>query len=81
MNENYHKWDELAPRGMLLIGFGVSLIGHAIFQRIKSKGFLWWSITGLVGLIVLNSGIALFGEAMKHRTLYEVEVQKLREEE
>lgn len=79
MNEHYEKWDELAPRGLVLIGFGMSIIGQAIAAKIKQKGFLSWFFLGTVGLVIFNSGIALFGEAVKHRTLYEIEVQRLRE--
>lgn len=79
MNEHYEKWDELAPRGLMLIGLGVSIIGQAIAAKIKEKGFLRWFLLGTLGLVIFNSGIALFGEAVKHRTLYEIEVQRLRE--
>ena len=80
MNENYEKWDELAPRGLLIVGLGMSLIGDAIISKAKSKGFLRWFIMGLLGLIALNTGISIFGEAVKHRTLYELDVKSLREE-
>jgi len=80
MNENYEKWDELAPRGLLIIGFGVSLIGDAIVSKSKGRGFLRWFIIGSLGLIAFNAGIAIFGEAVKHRTLYELDVKTLREE-
>lgn len=80
MNENYEKWDELAPRGLLIIGFGVSLIGDAIVSKSKERGFLRWFIIGSLGLIAFNAGISIFGEAVKHRTLYELDVKTLREE-
>ncbi len=79
MNENYEKWDELAPRGLLIIGLGISLIGQAIVIKAKGKGFLGWFIMGMLGLIAFNGGVSIFGEAVKHRTLYEIEVKNLRE--
>ena len=79
MNEHYEKWDELAPRGLALIGFGVSVLGEAIAAKGNKKGFLRWFLSGLVGLVALNAGVSIFGEAVKHRTLYEIDVQKLRE--
>jgi len=33
MNENYEKWDELAPRGLVLIGFGICLTGEGIIAK------------------------------------------------
>lgn len=81
MNVHYEKWDELAPRGLLLTGLGISIIGEAIAAKVKQKGFLRWFALGIIGLIVFNSGLALFGEAVKHRTLYEIEVQRLREKQ
>lgn len=80
MNENYEKWDELAPRGLLIIGLGMSLLGDAIVAKAKSKGFLRWFLMGTLGLMALNAGISIFGEAVKHRTLYELDVKSLREE-
>lgn len=79
MNKHYQKWDEYAPRGLLLIGFGLSVTGTAIQARANKKGFLNWFIRGLIGLATVNAGIAIFGEAVKERTLYELDVKQLRE--
>lgn len=79
MNEHYQKWDEMAPRGMLSIGFGLTMIGQAVLQRSRGRGFLVWFITGTIGLVAFNAGLAFFGEAIKHRTLYDLEVQKMQE--
>jgi hypothetical protein len=79
MNEHYQKWDELAPRGLLLIGLGISITGQAIIAKAKGRGFFKWFLKGLLGLILINSGVAVFGESVKHRVLYELDIQKLRE--
>jgi hypothetical protein len=76
MNEHYEKWDTLAPRGLALIGFGLSITGQAIAAKSRGRGFLVWFIMGTLGLIVVNSGVALFGEAVKNRALYEMKIQK-----
>ena len=81
MNEHYQKWDEMAPRGMLTIGFGLTMLGEAIRSRGKGRGFLIWFIKGTIALIAINAGIAMFGESVKHRTLYELEVKKMQEEQ
>jgi hypothetical protein len=80
MNEHYSKWDELAPRGLLLIGLGLSIVGEAIEAKGRGVSFLNWFIKGLVGMIALNSGVALFGEAVKNRTLYEIDIENLRKD-
>jgi hypothetical protein len=76
VNEYYEKWDELAPRGLALIGFGLSLTGQAITMKTRSKPFWRWFILGTIGLVVVNTGISLFGEAVKNRALYEVELKQ-----
>ncbi|MDZ4671297.1 MAG: hypothetical protein SH821_10545 [Phototrophicales bacterium] len=79
MNEHYEKWDELAPRGLILIGLGISVTGEAISAKSRKKGFLRWFLVGAIGLICLNAGIAIFGEAVKERTLYELDLKAVRE--
>jgi hypothetical protein len=74
MNEHYQKWDELAPRGLTLIGLGLSIVGMAIINKSKGKS---WFIGGTVGLIIVNAGVAIFGEAVKHRTLYEMQLEQI----
>ncbi len=76
MHEHYQQWSELAPRGLVLIGAGVSIVGSAIQMRTQRKGFLRWFMRGLVGLVVLNAGVSVFAEAVKHRTLYELKADE-----
>jgi hypothetical protein len=76
MYKHYQEWNELAPRGLLLIGFGASLLGEAIIWKGKKRSFWLWFPLGTLALIVFNSGIALFGEAVKHRALYEMKLSQ-----
>jgi hypothetical protein len=71
MDQHYQQWSEMAPRGLLLIGAGASIVAHAASLRTKEKPFVIWLLLGVFGLIILNSGVAVFGEAVKHRALYE----------
>jgi hypothetical protein len=71
MDQHYQEWSESAPRGLLLVGLGVSLVGQATVLKANKKSTLAWVLLGTLGLIVLNAGIAIFGEAVKHRALYE----------
>ena len=65
-------WRLLAPLGLTLIGFGVSVVGYAVERRILDAPLLSWVFWGTLGLVLLNSGVACFGEAVKHRVLYEL---------
>ena len=71
MDQHYQQWSENAPRGLLLIGAGATIIAHASTLKMRRRPGIVWIFFGLVGLIALNSGVSLFGEAVKHRTLYE----------
>jgi hypothetical protein len=79
MLENlYDKWNKLAPFGLLIIGFGLSITGDAMISKAKGRG---WFLKGTLGLIVFNAGIAVFGEAIKTRSLYEAELNRLKKRE
>jgi hypothetical protein len=47
----------------------VSLVGQATL--LKGRGERGWVALGTLGLCTLNAGVAIFGEAVKHRALYE----------
>ncbi|MEL6309218.1 MAG: hypothetical protein AAFV98_07795 [Chloroflexota bacterium] len=78
LNEQYEKWNLMAPVGLAVLGLGLSLTGDAIASKSKGNGWFW---KGTLGLIVFNAGIAIFGEAIKARALYEWELNKLRQED
>ena len=65
-------WKVLAPLGLALIGFGVSVTAHAVELRIAGAALGTWFGWGTVGLIILNSGVAVFGEAVTRRVLAEL---------
>lgn len=72
MDENYQEWETLAPRGLAMIGFGLSVTGEAISAKVKGKPFWRWFLVGTVGLCLVNWGISIFGEAVKRRALYDL---------
>ena len=61
-----------APLGLALIGFGVSVTAHAAELRVAKAPFWTWFWRGTVGLVILNSGVAFFGEAVKRQVLDEL---------
>ena len=71
MDQHYQEWSQNAPRGLLLIGAGVSVIGQAVVLKARRKPSIQWIVLGTLGLIVFNAGVSIFGESIKHRALYE----------
>ncbi len=69
--EHYQKWKSLAPLGLVAVGFGASLIGQSTILKSKGRSTWKWVALGTVSLAVLNAGLCLFGDAVKHRALYE----------
>lgn len=76
MNAYYEKWDQLSVPGLLLMGLGLSVTGQGIAAKASGKSFLRWFVMGTLGLIIFNSGVALFGESVKNRALYESELMR-----
>ena len=54
----------LAALGLLFVGMGLSFLGYAIEIKIKGASTLKWVLWGTVALVVTNTGLAFFGEAI-----------------
>ena len=71
-NTHYTKWRWQAPLGLLAVGTGASMLGHATLKKADPDESAWaWIAAGTGSLIVLNAGLCLFGDAIKHRMHYE----------
>ena len=69
---HYRQWRWQAPLGLLAVGTGASMLGHATLKKADPDTTPWsWMIAGTSSLIVLNAGLCLFGDAVKHRMHYE----------
>jgi hypothetical protein len=77
MSEHFEKWGQYAVLGLILLGGGLALTLHAAEAKADKQGFWAWFIKGTLGLSLFNSGVALFGEAVKHRALYDAEHERL----
>lgn len=55
------KWLISSITGLMLLGFGLSLLGEAIIFKINNNTN--WFYTGSIALIVFNSGICIVAEA------------------
>jgi len=69
---HYRAWKRLAPLGLLGVGLGASLLGHATLKKLRSPRSWSWVVAGTISLVVLNAGLSMFGDSVKHRTLYEI---------
>ena len=56
------KWWIYSISGLLLLGFGLSLLGEASIYKFQDD--FNWFYWGTAALVVFNSGIALVGEAI-----------------
>lgn len=70
--DHYTAWKRLAPLGLLAVGTGASVIGDAIIRKARREPAARWVVLGTAGLVVFNAGLCLFGDSVKHRTLYEL---------
>jgi hypothetical protein len=69
---HHQKWRYFSPLGLATIGLGASLLGHSIELKTTGAPLATWFWWGTLSLIVLNSGVALFGEAVKARGIFEM---------
>lgn len=74
---HFKYWLIKAPLGLSMIGFGTCLIAEAALLKYDGAATKNWFLAGLIALIVLNAGVSLVGDAVKHRVHFE----RLREEE
>lgn len=59
------RWLAFSIGGLVLIGLGVSLVGEAIIR--KGAGETWFPL-GTLALVVLNSGVSVFGQGVVYRS-------------
>ena len=55
------KWLTYSIIGLLLFGFGLSLLGEAILLKNNNEPFFWF---GTLAVVVINSGLCFFGNAI-----------------
>lgn len=69
--KHYNRWLVQAPLGLVLIGFGVSLVAEAAMVKYDGANTWSWVSYGTIALVVLNSGLCVFGDSILHRVRYE----------
>jgi hypothetical protein len=67
------KWQFFAAVGLLLFGFGISVVSSAAMLKADvTVTFARWFVMGLYGLILTNLGLVSFGQAIRFRVLMDV---------
>ncbi len=61
------KWLLLAPLGLTLVGMGLSFVAEAAALKQSGASTINWVLAGTGALVVFNSGLCLFGEAIISR--------------
>ena len=61
------KWLLFAVAGLLLIGAGLSMSIDAAILRYNQLDTIYWMMYGTFGLVIFNSGICLFGQAVIYK--------------
>ena len=66
------KWLLFAPLGLATIGAGASMVHWAGSLKDKGRPTSIWVAAGTAALVVLNSGLSLFGRGVAESVLYQV---------
>lgn len=67
MNKLKRSWLIFSASGLATVGFGLSLMGEALILKYEQAGFTKWFWMGTLALVVINTGMALFGKAVTLR--------------
>lgn len=70
------RWLIRAPLGLVLIGFGACLIAEAAMKKFAAAATMEWVIWGTLALVIFNSGVSVFGDAVLQRARYERALEK-----
>ena len=72
MIRHFNTWLWEALLGLLLVGFGLSLLGHAVIVKARGTEARQWFLIGTLALVSVGAGLSIFGDAVKHRVLYDL---------
>ncbi|MFN8347972.1 MAG: hypothetical protein U0X91_23405 [Spirosomataceae bacterium] len=61
----------LAPFSLVLIGYGLCVFSEAGHLKHTGASFRQWFLMGTYSLIVINAGLAFFGQAIIFRVQYQ----------
>lgn len=61
------KWLIYAVSGILLMGFGLSVLGSSSHAKFEGEPFFYWFLMGTGGLVLFFSGLSIFGQAVVYK--------------
>jgi hypothetical protein len=67
------KWMWMAPLGLIGVGFGASAVARAATKWAQGRPYF---LHGTFALVCLNASLSVFGDAVKHRALYEMKTER-----
>ena len=67
------KWLLFSPLGLAAIGAGASMVHWAGSLRDQQVPTRKWVLAGTAALVVLNTGLSLFGRGVVEKVLHEVQ--------
>ena len=67
------KWLLFSPLGLAAIGAGVSMVHWAGSLKDQQVPTRKWVVAGTAALVVLNTGLSLFGRGVVEKVLHEVQ--------
>lgn len=70
---HYAKWKYQALPGLVTVAFGACAVGRATVKWAAGKPYFWH---GTFALCCLNAGLSVFGDAVKHRALYDLKTER-----
>ena len=71
MHPHKKQWLLQAPAGLALFGFGLCLLTEAGATKYGGADWTVWVPYGTAALVVVNSGLCIFGNSILHRVRYE----------
>lgn len=69
MNKLKKKWLLYAVSGILIMGFGLSVMGEALIAKAMGQAFLNWFLIGTAGLALIFAGLSVFGQAIVYKSI------------
>ncbi|MCL6259879.1 hypothetical protein M3O96_12315 [Aquiflexum sp. TKW24L] len=63
------KWLKYAVLGILVMGFGFSVLGEGMIAKALGKPILNWFLIGTAGLSLIFAGLSVFGQAVVYKTM------------
>ncbi|MFN7117060.1 MAG: hypothetical protein ACK4TA_09700 [Saprospiraceae bacterium] len=71
MNKHYRNWLIQAPLSLVLVGMGICFISESAMLKASGAAWTHWVAAGTGSLVVFNSGLSIFGNAILERVRYE----------